>query len=147
MASWDVKKKIKEVGGAGGCRGFWKIVCTSGKILATPLLKLMWMLLLTLIKRKDGYEQRLGGGRGLGRGAAQPWSTPVFFFFFTPRYFPNHSINVRYLIQYIAWNRPIAYRAFSSRGVSGQIWKGHTWYHYPICKSWPHPSTYLATNV
>ena len=63
-------------------QGFWKIVCTSGKILATPLLKLMWMLLLTLIKRKDGYEQRLGGGRGLGRGAAQPWSTPVFFSFF-----------------------------------------------------------------
>ena len=64
-------------------------MCTSGKILATPQLKLMWMLLLTLIKRKDGYEQRLGGGRGLGRGAAQSWSTTVLFcfVFFYPKVF------------------------------------------------------------
>ena len=73
-------------------------MCTSGKILATPLLKLMWMLLLTLIKRKDGYEQRLGGGRGLGRGAAQAWSTPVFFsfFLFYPKVFskPFHKCQI-----------------------------------------------------
>ena len=82
MASWDMKKKMRR----WGVQGFLKNCVYLWKNPGTPLLKLMWMLLLTLIKRKDGYEQRLGGGRGLGRGAAQPWSTP-FFFLFYPKVF------------------------------------------------------------
>ena len=78
MASWDMKKKLRR----WGVQGFLENCVYLWKNPGTPLLKLMWMLLLTLIKRKDGYEQRLGGGRGLGRGAAQSWSTTVFFFFF-----------------------------------------------------------------